>query len=85
MSALIIEVEKFVFSFLSKSIHPNYVYHNLTHTQRVVKNTKEIAAFLEVEKVSLENLVIAAWFHDTGYVDGQENHEVKVYKLLQNF
>jgi predicted metal-dependent HD superfamily phosphohydrolase len=85
MSALIIEVEKFVFSFLSKSIHPNYVYHNLTHTQRVVKNTKEIAVFLEVEKVSLENLVIAAWFHDTGYVDGQENHEVKSVQIASEF
>jgi predicted metal-dependent HD superfamily phosphohydrolase len=85
MSALIIEVEKFVFSFLSKSIHPNYVYHNLTHTQRVVKNTKEIAVFLEVEKVSIENLVIAAWFHDTGYVDGQENHEVKSVQIASEF
>lgn len=85
MSALIIEVEKFVFSFLSKSIHPNYVYHNLTHTQRVVKSTKEISAFLEIEKGPLENLVIAAWFHDTGYVDGQENHEVKSVQIATEF
>jgi predicted metal-dependent HD superfamily phosphohydrolase len=85
MSALIIEVEKFVFSFLSKNIHPDYVYHNLAHTQRVVENTKEISAHFELEESILENLVIAAWFHDTGYVDGAENHEVKSVQIAKEF
>ena len=85
MSALIIEVEKFVFSFLSKNIHPNYVYHNLAHTQRVVKNTKEISAHFEFEESVLEDLVVAAWFHDTGYVDGAENHEVKSVQIAKEF
>ncbi|MFQ3296391.1 MAG: putative metal-dependent HD superfamily phosphohydrolase [Polaribacter sp.] len=85
MSALIIEVEKFVFSFLSKNIHPNYVYHNLAHTQRVVENTKEISAHLEFEESILEDLVIAAWFHDTGYIDGAENHEVKSVQIAKEF
>jgi|TARA_B110000240_G_scaffold197009_1_gene250833 predicted metal-dependent HD superfamily phosphohydrolase len=85
MSALIIEVEKFVFSFLSKNIHPNYVYHNLAHTQRVVENTKEISAHFEFEESVLEDLVVAAWFHDTGYVDGAENHEVKSVQIAKEF
>jgi predicted metal-dependent HD superfamily phosphohydrolase len=85
MSALIIEVEKFVFSFLSKNIHPNYVYHNLAHTQRVVENTKEISAHLKFEESILEDLVIAAWFHDTGYIDGAENHEVKSVQIAKEF
>ena len=85
MSALIIEVEKFVFSFLSKNIHPNYVYHNLAHTQRVVKNIKEISENLEVDKTALENLEIAAWFHDTGYIDGSKNHEEKSVQIATEF
>jgi predicted metal-dependent HD superfamily phosphohydrolase len=85
MSALIIEVEKFVFSFLSKNIHPNYVYHNLAHTQRVVENTKEISAHFEFEESILEDLVVAAWFHDTGYIDGAENHEVKSVQIAKEF
>ena len=85
MSTLIIEVEKFVFSFLSKSIHPNYVYHNLPHTQRVVKKVIEISESTEMEKTVLENLEIAAWFHDTGYIDGSENHEVKSVQIATEF
>jgi len=85
MSALIIEVEKFVFSFLSENIHPKFVYHNLAHTQSVVENTKEISAHLALEESVLENVVIAAWFHDTGYVDGAENHEVKSVQIATEF
>ncbi len=85
MSALILEVEKFVFSFLSKNIHSNYVYHNLAHTQRVVASTKEIAESLNIKDVALEDLVIAAWFHDTGYVDGSSNHEEKSVEIVTEF
>ena len=85
MSALIIEVEKFVSSFLSKSIHPHFVYHNLAHTQRVVKKVIEISENAEVEKTALENLEIAAWFHDTGYVDGSAKHEEKSVEIAREF
>ncbi|SHM83794.1 Pycsar system effector family protein [Polaribacter sp. KT 15] len=85
MSALIIEVEKFVFSFLSKNIHSNFVYHNLAHTQRVVESVKEIAESLKLDNIALENLVIAAWFHDIGYVEGSDNHEQKSIKIAAKF
>jgi len=85
MSALIIEVEKFVFSFLSKRIHSNFVYHNLAHTQRVVKKVLEISESTEIKKTALENLEIAAWFHDTGYIDGSANHEKKSVQIATEF
>jgi predicted metal-dependent HD superfamily phosphohydrolase len=85
MSALIIEVEKFVSSFLSKRIHPSFVYHNLAHTQRVVKKVIEISENAEVEKTALENLEIAAWFHDTGYIDGSAKHEEKSVEIATEF
>ena len=81
MNALIIEIEKFIFSFLSENIHPNFVYHNLAHTQRVVAKSKEIAENMEVDAAALEDLVIAAWFHDTGYIDGSKNHEEKSVEI----
>ncbi|TXD46901.1 Pycsar system effector family protein [Polaribacter sp. IC073] len=85
MNALIIEVEKFIFSFLNENIHPNFVYHNLAHTQRVVAKSKEIAENLALEPTALEDLVIAAWFHDTGYVDGAKNHEEKSAQIATAF
>ncbi|QTD36747.1 HD domain-containing protein [Polaribacter batillariae] len=85
MTALIAEVEKFVYTLLSNDLHANYVYHNLAHTQRVVEKTKELAESLEIVKVDADNLEIAAWFHDVGYVKGSENHEEKSVEIAKEF
>ncbi|WP_299670045.1 Pycsar system effector family protein [uncultured Polaribacter sp.] len=85
MSTLIIEVEKFVFNLLSKNLNANYVYHNLAHTQRVVEKTNEIAENSEIEKTTAENLAIAAWFHDTGFIEGSKDHEERSVKIATEF
>ena len=85
MSALIVEVEKFVFKLLNTDLDTKYVYHNLAHTQRVVEKTKEICENLEVSKSDSENLEIAAWFHDTGFIKGAENHEEESVKIASGF
>jgi len=85
MSALIVEVEKYVFSLLSEKLHSNYLYHNLAHTQRVVEKTKEISESIEIAKIDAENIEIAAWFHDTGFTKGVENHEEKSVEIAVEF
>ncbi|WP_299047098.1 Pycsar system effector family protein [uncultured Polaribacter sp.] len=85
MSTLIVDAEKFVFNLLSTELNTNYVYHNLAHTQRVVEKTKEISESLELSKTDTENLEIAAWFHDTGYIKGAKNHEQESVKIVSEF
>lgn len=85
MSALIVEVEKYVYSLLSEKLHSNYLYHNLAHTQRVVEKTREISANLEVTVIDVENLEIAAWFHDVGFIESGDNHEEKSVKIAVDF
>ena len=45
------------------------MYHNLNHVQNVVKQVKEIGKESGISKKELEDLVIAAWFHDLGYLE----------------
>lgn len=85
MSALIVEVEKYIYNLLSEKLHSNYVYHNLAHTQRVVAKTKEIFEDAELPILDKENLEIAAWFHDAGFTEGAENHEEKSVKIATEF
>lgn len=75
MSDLIEKTEDFVTELLSKELDPNYLYHNLRHTQRVVKNTKELLEHYVLEDIEKDELILAAWLHDTGYTQGHENHE----------
>ena len=85
MNNVINEVEKFVYNFLSEKLHANYVYHNLSHTQRVVEKTIEISEDSDIKGDDLENLVIAAWFHDVGFTVSDENHEEESIKIASEF
>ena len=85
MSALLIDAEKYVFNLLNNNLERNYVYHNLAHTQRVVAKTNELIENLKVEKSDAENLQIAAWFHDTGFIKGRENHEEESVVIVTRF
>ena len=85
MSALLIAAEKHVFNLLNTELDTIYVYHNLAHTQRVVEKINELIENLEIDKSDSENLQIAAWFHDTGFVKGTENHEAESVKIATTF
>ena len=69
------DVKKFVGSKFRENGQSENLYHNLTHTAEVVKVTREIAEASAVSKEDLEILLIAAWFHDIGYIDKCEGHE----------
>ncbi len=85
MSTLIVDTEKYVFSILNTDLDRKFVYHNLSHTQRVVNSTKELIENLKIDTIAAENLEIAAWFHDTGFIKGCKNHEEESVKIATEF
>lgn len=50
-------------------------YHNPAHTAEVAAACLEIGHALGLQAAELEVLQLAAWFHDTGYVDVYDGHE----------
>ena len=60
---------------MTEELDPRFLYHNLRHTERVVKSTKELLNFYSLSEQENEQLLLAAWLHDIGYVKGTENHE----------
>lgn len=85
MSQITEKAEKYVSRLLSTELDPNVRYHNLRHTQRVVKSTKEILESGTVNGVDPEVLELAAWFHDTGYIHGGEGHEANSCEIAEKF
>lgn len=75
MEQLILETEKYVSSLLNDNLPRDFVYHNLSHTQRVVAATRQIVEGEEIKEGDAAKLLIAAWFHDTGYTKARDNHE----------
>lgn len=74
---LLESAEEFARAFFEQHIPEKYAYHNLQHTINVVNAVKEICEQEELEKEETELLEIAAWFHDMGYDQGAENHEIR--------
>jgi len=85
MNQFLTDVEKYVTSLLRRELSHVYVYHNLSHTQRIVKYTKELIENENVNENDAENLLIAAWFHDTGFIEGADNHEEKSAEIASKF
>lgn len=70
------KAESYVFGLFKDKLSPDYIYHNFNHTLRVVNNVRIIAEAEGLNEEDTETLMLAAWFHDTGYIEGPENHEV---------
>lgn len=85
MKDLIQKAEQFVFNLFKDKLNPNYTYHNFLHSQFVVTKTYELIAAEGVTEKEADLLVLAAWFHDTGYIDGYENHEVRSVEIAEKF
>lgn len=85
MENLLLETEKHVSSLLNDTLPHDFVYHNLSHTQRVVAAAKEIIEGENVSDEDANKLLIAAWFHDTGFIKGKENHEEASVVIARSF
>lgn len=82
---LIEQSEDFVSNLLKDKLSNLYSYHNFNHTLTVVNAVKELCKKEDVSGDDKEALMLAAWFHDTGYVEGYENHEKESVKIATAF
>jgi predicted metal-dependent HD superfamily phosphohydrolase len=75
MSDILKRTDDFVLNLFKNKLDDKFVYHNYTHTKRVVKSTQEIVDNSEIDVKDKEALLLAAWLHDTGYTHGDVAHE----------
>ncbi|MFG4003743.1 Pycsar system effector family protein [Flavobacterium aquidurense] len=82
---LIEQSEDFVSNLLKDKLSNLYSYHNFNHTLTVVNAVKELCKKEDVKGNEKEMLLVAAWFHDTGYVEGYEKHEEESVRIATAF
>jgi len=75
MTDLLLKVETFVLHLFKDKLSSIYVYHNFNHTKRVVKNAEFLADKKNLGPQDKNILLLAAWFHDTGFTRSNESHE----------
>lgn len=85
MTELLKKTDDFVLHLFKEKLDDIYVYHNYTHTKRVVKSTHEIIDNSEIDVKDKKALLLAAYLHDTGYIEGAEGHEETSAKIAKSF
>ncbi len=82
---MIDRVEKYCTNLLSSPEIIRLPFHNLIHTQEVVQNVKNITTALNINDENRERLIIAAWFHDTGFTKTYKGHEDESKQIATKF
>lgn len=82
---LVVEAKEHVTWILTNELSENCLFHTINHTLEVVKNAEIIGKYCEVDEEELNTLRLAALFHDLGYVDAYEDHEIFSAKRARHF
>ncbi len=82
---LVDNAKAFVTNLFKEKLSENYLYHNYTHTEEVADTCLEIAEQSKLTDNEIEILLLAAWFHDTGYIFSADDHEEKSVQIMEEF
>ncbi|EIA08252.1 Pycsar system effector family protein [Flavobacterium frigoris] len=82
---LIEQAEGFVLKLLKDKLSILFTYHNVNHTVNVVNAVKVLCDNEILDQFDREIVLTAAWFHDTGYINGCEDHELSSVAIVTGF
>lgn len=79
------QAKLFVIDFFSQNRDPKYTFHTLEHTLHVVRQAEEIGRREGLDEREMQAVLIAAWFHDIGYMVQLEDHEFHSIQIVRSF
>ncbi|WP_317124739.1 Pycsar system effector family protein [Faecalibacter macacae] len=77
------KVENYVFNLFKDNLSFDYTYHNFMHTTMVVEAAKTLINKYDLNENQTQNIIMAAWLHDTGYtlsINEHEKHSAEIAK-----
>lgn len=82
---IIDRAKDYVLQLLLSKLPNGMRFHNVMHTQDVVKAAIEIATESCFSSTQSEIVTLAAWFHDCGYTTAYTNHEDSSKTIAADF
>jgi len=79
------QIETYITRALGGTHEKAWPFHNIHHVRLVVDKCLELAKAYELDQQLTDELIIAAWFHDIGYVQGSKSHELQSCKICMSF
>ncbi|RKQ43352.1 HD domain-containing protein [Roseivirga pacifica] len=79
------KVEQYCSTLLKGISISKLPFHNIQHTESVISNVATICRSVSMSKDEMEPILLAAWFHDTGFIDSYKGHETRSCEIARNF
>ncbi len=80
------EARQFVTDHFTHKVRPHFVFHSLDHTEDVAEAASQMADHYDLPENDRYILMLAAWFHDTGYSLGvAAGHEEESARIASEF
>ena len=80
------QTQQYVRSYFDSHVDERIIYHNRTHTEKVVEAAIMIAQHYQLNERDFFVVNVSAWFHDIGYYKGgAAGHEEKGAQMAEAF
>ncbi len=79
------KASSYIFTLFKNDADDGLVYHNFNHFREVAAYTREFIENYNIIDNDREALLMAAWFHDAGYIQKYKGHEEESVKIFQKF
>ncbi|HMU44766.1 MAG TPA: DUF5706 domain-containing protein [Chitinophagaceae bacterium] len=85
-SLLLKDAEAYVTDLFVTKVSKSVMFHTIEHTKEVVAACEKMSEYYSIPDDDRVALLLAAWFHDTGYSSGQSHdHESVSINLAKDF
>ena len=82
---MIQQCQDYILNLFNRSHDTRLLYHNYQRTTEIVKRVEQIATVSNVDEITKEVVVLAAWFNDIGYLYEYNNHVNKSEEIAREF
>jgi predicted metal-dependent HD superfamily phosphohydrolase len=83
---ILADARHYVTETFRDKVKPEFVFHNLDHTEAVAEACSQMADYYQVGDEDRFVLMLSAWFHDTGYSAGKaDGHEEVSVQIATQF
>lgn len=84
--SLLQNAEQYVKHFFATKVDKGFSFHSIHHTEEVVQAATAMADFYQLTAEDRTALILAGWFHDTGYSKGEStDHETESQRIVSKF
>jgi predicted metal-dependent HD superfamily phosphohydrolase len=84
-TSLVKKAQEYVSNLFTYHLSKKHHFHNLNHTKNVVRAVGIISDHLELDSNDQEVLLLAAWFHDTGFLSRPMDNERIGVLIAENY